>query len=424
MYDNIILGENAMFSTDSDEFGINNNVIVVGSSGSGKTMSIIEPCLLNTYNSSLVVTISKKKLADKYSSVFRRRGYDVQYLDFVEPMQSTVVYDPLQFITSESDITNLAAAIVKANPQLERSKADPYWTDTAISLLTFEISYCLIGIENSTFADVVQFNRDLTISEGSGIVTTMDSKVAEFFSKYPGFDLARNCWNTFIKTPYKTASCIYSTLNSALDTVFIPDLCEMMKVKKNIRMEDISFRKTVLFIRTSAVNPATHTFVNLFYGQLFKSLYEFAEEQPDGQLPIPTRVIADDFAVGSRILDFQDYIAIFREKRISTMLLLQSESQLVNMYGENNTATIINCSDTYVFLGGNDLYTCERISRRLNKSLDEVLYMPVGKEFIFRRGQRPIITKRYDITSDREYKIISKMYDELVAEKNESKTGR
>lgn len=73
--DRMILGENAVFSTDSKVTGLNNNVIVCGTSGCGKTMSIAEPRLLETQNSSLIVTLTKLPLcgtARKMASYDRR----------------------------------------------------------------------------------------------------------------------------------------------------------------------------------------------------------------------------------------------------------------------------------------------------------------------------------------------------------------
>ena len=37
--------------------------------------------------------------------------------------------------------------------------------------------------------------------------------------------------------------------------------------------------------------------------------------------------------------------------------------------------------------------------------LDEILYMPIGQEILFRRGQRPIHTTRYDIMQDKLYQL-------------------
>ena len=49
----IILGENCEYETDITKTGVNNNVLVCGSSGCGKTVSIIEPRLFNTTHSHL-----------------------------------------------------------------------------------------------------------------------------------------------------------------------------------------------------------------------------------------------------------------------------------------------------------------------------------------------------------------------------------
>ena len=229
------------------------------------------------------------------------------------------------------------------------------------------------------------------------------------------------CWNSFKVLPFKTASCVYGALNTTIDTIFSPELRTMITEKNKVDFKELSSQKTVLFISTSAVNPALSCFINMFYAQMFKQLFEFAESLPTGTLPIPVSVLCDDFATGSRILNFPEYISIFREKQISVMLLLQSESQLERMYGHEDSVTIINNCDTYVYMGGMDLRTCRNISERLNVPLDEVLYMPLGQEVIFRRGQRPIVTQRYNVLTDNTYLEITEQYEKNMqeAEKNE-----
>ena len=78
--DKMILGNNIAYSTDSSETGLNNNVIVCGCSGCGKTMSVLEPRLLETYNSSLIITVTKRRIVDKYKAMLERRGYIVSQL--------------------------------------------------------------------------------------------------------------------------------------------------------------------------------------------------------------------------------------------------------------------------------------------------------------------------------------------------------
>jgi hypothetical protein len=145
-----------------------------------------------------------------------------------------------------------------------------------------------------------------------------------------------------------------------------------------------------------------------------KQLYEFAEKQPNSKLPLPLQIVSDDFAVSAKIENFDKMISIFREKKISSVLCLQSESQLTNLYGHAAATTIINNSDTYLFMGGNDLATARNISERANIPLDDALYVPIGKEWIFRRGYKPIYIKRYNIFADRAYQDATAMYEASI----------
>lgn len=413
--DRMILGENVVFSTDCNVTGVNNNVIVCGGSGSGKTMSISEPCLLEKFNSSLIATVTKRRIVKKYRSMFKKRGYHVLDLNFAEPAESNIAYDPLVYVKTPQDVKFLASSIVLANPRKEKATSlDPYWDDSAVSLMSALIEGTRMLRKEATFADVLTMLDVLSIKENGGqIQTTLDSVFSHLTKQSPDC-FAVNCWKTFRQLPVKTASCVYSTLHTAVDTIFSPELREMIAKKRNIDFKRLASEKTVLFITTSAVNTAMHYFVNMFYAQAFKEMFEFAESRPDGKLPVPVHVLCDDFATGSRILNFPEYISIFREKQISVTLLIQSESQLESMYGQNDATTIINNCDTYIYLGGMDLNTARSVSVRLNAPLDEVLYMPIGQEIVFHRGQRPIITKRYNILENELYRKITEQYERDV----------
>jgi type IV secretory pathway TraG/TraD family ATPase VirD4 len=73
------------------------------------------------------------------------------------------------------------------------------------------------------------------------------------------------------------------------------------------------------------------------------------------------------------------------------------------MYGDADATTIINNCDRYIYLGGMDLLTCRNISERMGIPLTEVMYMPLGQEFVFERGKKPVITERWHITEDPEW---------------------
>lgn len=140
--DRLILGDgkNCIFSSDSQKTGLNNNILVIGTSGCGKTVSIMEPRILETFNKSLIATVTKRRIVKKYSMVMKKRGYKVLDLNFVHPSEGNCGYDPLMHIGSYNDITFLARSIVMANPLKAQSNADPYWDDGATSLFSAEPS--------------------------------------------------------------------------------------------------------------------------------------------------------------------------------------------------------------------------------------------------------------------------------------------
>ena len=399
MTDQMILGDGCAYSMDPEITGLNNNVLVCGGPGSGKTMSISEPLLLNTYEHSLIVTATKRRIVDRYAGVFKSRGYHVLEMNFATPGSGETGYDPLQFITSYQDITCLAESIVLAKRNGIVNQKDPYWDNAAVSLLSAEIALTFIDKgEGATMADVLELNSRLHICDrGEQIGTAIDESIETMRKQSPGC-FALSCWDSFGQLPIRTASCVYSSLNTTLDTLFNPEIREVFRRPRQVDFEELANRKTVLFLITNPVNASLNSLVNIFYGQAFKQLFEYAESLPDGVLPVPVHVLCDDFGTGCPIPNFSNYISIFREKGISVTMLLQSESQLNHLYGQENAATIINGCDSYVYLGGMDLITAKSISQRIDKPLEEVLSLPVGREYVFRRGQRPVVTRRYPVT--------------------------
>ena len=83
----LILGQNQYYSLDCYKTKLNNNVLVVGTSGAGKTRSIVIPNLLQE-SGSYVVSDPKGNLYKQYRSYLEKQGYIVKKLDFTEPENS------------------------------------------------------------------------------------------------------------------------------------------------------------------------------------------------------------------------------------------------------------------------------------------------------------------------------------------------
>lgn len=402
MADMLIAAKGCVYSSDSAETGLNNNRIIVGGSGSGKTMSITEPCLLHSYGRNLIVTATKTRIVHKYRALLQQRGYRVEVLDFSRLGSCTVGYDPMRFVRTSEDVQFLAQSLVLANPRKENSRADPYWDEMAVCLLCalIEMERLQPAAERCCFANVIKRFKSLRVNYALGNIQTnldTDFRILEF--EHPG-NAACAHWESFCHLPSKTASCVVSALSSTISYLFNPELMDMMCLPRSIDFERFAREKTVLFLITSPVNRALTNLVSVFYATAMKELFELAEQNPDGRLPIPTHMICDDFATGAPIPDFGKYISIIREKELSVTLLCQSESQLESLYSPAEAVTVINNCDTYVFTGGMDLKTAHNVSLRMNMPVDAVLSLPVGQFVVFRRGQKPVKTQRYPILED------------------------
>lgn len=411
----MILGKNTVFNYDREN---NNNIAVFASTRAGKTKSIVEPTLLYTNESSLVVSLAKRDLFYRYAPVFAKRGYKVYDLDFTSSF-SPYGYDPLQYIKNDKDILSLAKTIISFGSPDSLAKGDDlYWYQGAISFLAAEIGLILQyecnplhiqmdfdkkEIKAPTFLDILDIHRNLNITFIRDSITTPLQYLFDAEERRSPGNFACRHWNTVKNLPSKTFSCIFSIVNASLENLFIPSVEKIIANKNQIDLSKIGEEKSIVFITTSPVESATGLFTNIFYGDLFKILYNEAQIKYDGILPIPVKVICDDFAVTEKIPNFEKYISVFCASGISAILLLQSESQLISLYGIENATTIINNCDTYVYMGGNDLRTAETISKRMNVPLEDILYAPIGKVFICKRGSKPIITERYPIYEDELY---------------------
>ena len=261
MADNIILGadKKLVFTSDSEKTGINNNILVVGSSGAGKTMSIVEPFLLETYSRNLVVSVSKRRIVDLFLPLLRERGYSVHVLDFVNPCKSDWCFDPLNYVNSYADITFLAKSLI-VSQRREKSTADPFWDDAAVSLLTALITYVLMTKENPSFEDVLNMLHGLKFDDGAGTITTNYDDYFDLIDEKEGrSNFAVINFKTFCKLPIKTAGCVYSTLNSSLDKVFSPELCEMFSLKSKVDYNELATKKTM---KSTYMQPYNHTIIS------------------------------------------------------------------------------------------------------------------------------------------------------------------
>mgnify|MGYP005931857113 FL=1 len=407
----MILGNNCIYNGDPKLTGLNRNVLIVGGSGSGKTVSFVEPALMEPLKvkkpNNKIVILTKRDIPDKYIHLYKAAGFNTYDLDYSNPERGNCCNDPLTYIRSEEDISDLAHSIIMANERKEHSTADPFWDDSSEQLLAAEIAVTLMTKDKPTFADVLDLHFSLKIEEsGCGITTSLDPMFRKIEKAAPDC-YAITCWRTFKEAAPKTAKSIYVSMNPTL-RAYTTSIRNSMRTKPSVDFNKFASEKSILFITTSPVKKALHGLANIFVSQAISELFTIADEAETGTLPIPVDIIFDDFATGAKVSEMPEKLSICRAKGIAFLgILLQSESQLKRMYSEAGSIEIIDNCDSYVFFGGNNYETARSLSLKLNVPLDEILYLPVGQIVVFRRGQRPVFSTRFDTFNDEFYQKIT-----------------
>ena len=350
----IILAENNYLPLDKRG---NVNVLVVGGSGSGKSASYSIP---NAYQclGSYVFTDPKGELYDKTAGYLRQNGYKIKVLNLVHPQYSDG-YNPLMHVASEIDVDIIANTIVKGQ-KTEGSNSDPFWDDSAETLLKALIYYLMATRpdEEQNLASCAELVRAANSNGGSNLLT-------ELMSQLPYDHPARMNYKSIEIAPEKTYSSILSTLQSKLGKFDSKEIAELTSTD-TIDFEQIGNEKTAVYVISSDTHGAYDFLLTIFFSQMIQQLYDLADNSPGLKLKVPTYFILDEFANIGRIPDFDKKISTSRSRAISFSVILQNLDQLEAIYEKANETIIGNC-DTHVFLGSNSQKTVEYFSKALGE---------------------------------------------------------
>lgn len=378
------LAENITVSNDTRATGLNNNDLIIGSSGSGKTGGYVIPNIQNI-SGSLVVTDTKGRLSKLFSDTLKRKGYKVFTLDFVEPMYSCG-YNPLMTIRRkadgrlrEQDILSAAAAIM---PQLD--KEEPFWEKAAAGYIAFLISFCLEACHEE--------DRNLkTVCELHHVFIGQNGQLSflNWAKEHPDTFAAKKFKEIYaVSNAEKMWSSIIEFANRALEPFEFDEADSIFANPVSFDISRLGKEKTVLFLNISDTDRTYDQLINLFYTQALQALCAQADENPDGRLEVPVRIIMDDFAAGTRIPNFDKIISVIRSREISVSLILQSMTQLESMYTAAEASTIINNCDHILYLGTQDIKTAEFVSYRAFKTPESVLCMPINQAILITKGEK------------------------------------
>lgn len=389
-YDFRILGKDVIYSNDSRQTQLNNNVLVIGNSGCGKTGSFLYPCLKNLNNQSAVICDNKGLLYDMFKNELIAKGYDVQMINFVDTKKSTIGWNPLDYMykangdISYKDIRKFSETLIPVS-----SADEPVWPQGAQNMCSFFLAYILEALpeEDHKISTIVSLYH--AFIQPNGISTFLP------WTKEHPKSFATGLLKEWIGSAQaeKMHASYMGFLSGALRSFMLPELDCIFNADKTIDFSQIGKQKTALFIVTPDADRSLTDVTNLLYAQVIQALLMQADNNPDGRLDIPTTLFLDDFG-NCHINDFDIILSITRSRDIGISCLIQSLSQLKRAYGEAAAETILNNMDTILYMASNDLKTAEFIGTRANKTASNILMLPRDKSYVIVSGQNAVMIDR------------------------------
>lgn len=348
------------------EYDRNKNIVVVGGSGCGKTYSEIKPNLMQLH-SSYVITDPKGTILPESGYLFSENGYELRYFNTIN-FKKSLHYNPLAYINSEKDILKLVNVLI-ANTRGEGAqatedfwvKAERLWYAAAIGYLYYEAP-----IEDRNIPTLIQM---LEISgakeDDENYQSPLDIMFEDLEKEKPGCFPVKQ-YKKFKLAAGKTLKSILISCAARLAPFDIEELCEITAYDE-LKLDEIGDRKTAFFVIMSDTDNTYSFLIAMIFYQMFNLLCDKADDVYGGKLPFHVRCLIDEFANCGKIPNFERLISTIRSREISAMLILQSLSQLNSIY-KDDAETIIDCCDTFVFLGGKSTKTTKSISEMIGKT--------------------------------------------------------
>jgi len=389
------LAKGVVVSNDTRITKLNNNDLIIGSSGSGKTGGYVIPNIQNI-SGSMVISDTKGQLYKMFRNKLENKGYKVCLIDLVNPLNSCG-YNPLNFIRkydngkhNEQDILTLANTIM---PVLNRY--DPFWEMAAAGYLAFLISFCLDALEESehNMISVCKLHQSFIKKNGTLLFDKWVEENPDTFTAKKFYQLQA------IFNADKMWSSIVEFANRALELFMFEEAKSIFENTINFNIIDLGREKTVLFINNSDTDRTFDRLANIFYTQALQRLCYEADMNPDGRLKVPVRIIMDDFASGTKIPDFDKIISVIRSRDISVSLILQSLTQLESMYSSSEAMTIVNNCDHILCLGSQDKTTAEFVSYRLQKTPESIFELPRDMAVLITSGEKAAVVEKIEAYS-------------------------
>ncbi len=399
--------------------------LIIGSTGSGKTTTFINPMIqllgASGAGSSMIITDPKGELFSLHSQFLYERGYDVKVLDLRDAYHS-YRWNPLEplwnmyreYAEAENEVYErtddpLASGLkIIGNPEdfgevwyefngkgfatVEKlvvevkifrtqkfdemyedmndlvsvlvpvqNQNDPMWEKGARAIT---MAVLLAMLEDSDNPELGMTKERFNLFNMSKILQQSDDEYRELRNYFAGRDplsKAVASAKQVLDAPDKTRSSYMSVLLEKLSIFNDTGICALTS-SSDFNTADLAERPTALFLKIPDEKDTRHGLAAIFLTNVYKSLIKVASSFEDLSLPRNVYYILDEFGNMPKIEKFDKMITVGRSRKIWFNMVVQSYVQLNNIYGDTVADIVKGNCGIKMFIGSNDMGTCKEFS--------------------------------------------------------------
>ena len=341
--------------------------LIIGSTGSGKTQTVIFPMVqsLAKHGESMVITDPKGEIYEKTSEMLRARGYNIILLNFRNPAKGnawnplTLPYRLWKGGNHDKAIELLDDLALNILYDESNKNADPFWEKTSAGYFA--------GLALGMFEDAKE--EQININSISLMTTVGEDKfrgsstyIKEYFnSKDPNSAAYINASSTIL-SPSDTKGSILAVFKEKIKLFATRDNLSEMLSHSDFDIQDIGLKKSALFIVIQDEKKTYHSLATILVKQIYETLIDVAQSN-NGKLPVRTNFLLDEFANMPPLKDVTTMITAARSRAMRFTLIIQNFAQLNEVYGEQNAETIKGNCGNLVYLLSTELKALEEISK-------------------------------------------------------------
>lgn len=388
----------------------NAHTMIIGTTGSGKTTTFINPTIQILSQSaakpSMLISDPKGELYSLHAKVLTDKGYEIKILDLRNPYNS-VRWNPLErpylyyqrMLHIEDEVTadeerggyvfegnfyddpdKLQAALqVKRQWLFDQvyedlhdmitvlcpitNKNEPIWESGAKN---FILAIAIAMLEDSANPELGMTKEKYNFYNLMKIATNTEDDCAELVKYFQGrspLSKATSLSKQVLDSADKTRGSYLSTMFDKLNIFADLSLCSLTCANE-ITFSDMAEKPIALFLQIPDEKETRHTLAAMVLLQAYKELVAKANSYPDLSLPRAVYFLMDEFGNLPPIHKMEQMVTVGRSRNLWLCLVIQSYAQLAKVYDDKVADIIKSNCNIQTFIGTSDYKTVEEFSKR------------------------------------------------------------